>query len=126
MKSIKLLRQIGVTQDTYYSNDPDIIYLSFIYKDIEYQVFIKNTEIHYYTNVKNPMYISFSVDKGSDFEIPSEIESLFFDFTHHDNTGDKTVISTQVIMDDVAKFIDEYVTEYELKIAPSSYFRSIS
>lgn len=124
MKSIKLLRQIGVTQDTYYSSNQDIIYLNFIYKDIEYQVFIKNTKS--LLNAKNPMYISCSVDKGSDFEIPSEIESLFFDFTHHDNTGDKTVISTQVIMDDVAKFIDEYVTKYELKIAPLSYFKSIS
>ena len=125
MKSIKLLRQIGITRDTYYNNDPDIIYLNFIYKDIEYQVFINNIG-RLYANVKNPMYISFSVDKNSDFEIPSEIESLFFDSTHYDNTGDKTVISAQVIMDDVAKFIDEYVTEYELKIAPSSYFKSIS
>lgn len=125
MKSIKLLRQIGVTRDTYYSNNQDIIYLNFIYKDIEYQVFIKDIERHY-TNVKSVTYISFSVDKDSDLKIPSEIKSLFLNSKHSKSKGDKIFISAQVDMNDVAKFIDEYVTEYELKIAPSSYFNSIS
>ena len=72
------------------------------------------------------MYISLSIDKNSDFKIPSEIKPLFLNSKHSKSKGDKTFISAQVDINDVAKFIDEYVTEYELKIAPSSYFKSIS
>lgn len=71
------------------------------------------------------MYISFSVDKDSDFEIPSETESLFLNHKHSKSKGDKTFISAQIDINDVAKFIDEYVTEYELKIVPLSYFKSM-
>jgi hypothetical protein len=71
------------------------------------------------------MYIYFSVNKDSDFEIPSEIESLFLNSKRSKNKGDKIFISAEVGINDVAKFIDEYVTKYELKIAPLSYFNSM-
>lgn len=119
MKSIKLLRQIGITQDTYYSNNPDIIYFNFIYKNIEYQV-VRELERN---NICT--YISFSIDKDSGLEVPSEMESLFLNSKRYKTKGDKVFISAQTDINDVAKFVDEYVTEYELKVAPSSYFRDI-